>query len=82
MKTKKFKPTEKEIKDFLEKYSYSQKEVKNTEGFGGSPCAVSEMAINFGYVWLFEYHKWIKKDNASYTNNDEKIVEYLRENDI
>ena len=78
MATKKFKPTEQEIKGFLKKFGFTQKQVKETEGFKGSTCAVSEMAINFGYVWLPKSKKWIQKNNSFYSDTDELIVEYLR----
>lgn len=78
MATGRFKPTEKEIKDFLKEFGFTQKEVKEKEGFSGGSCAVSEMAINFGYVFLPKRKKWINKNNSFYSDTDELIVKHLR----
>ena len=77
----KFKPKEEDIKKFVEEFGFTQKEIKETEGFKGGNCAVIEMAINFGYVWIEKYKVWIRKNNAFYSDYDELIVEYLRENE-
>ena len=70
---------EDEVKRFIKEFGFSQKEVKDSEVFRGSSCAVSEMAINFGYVWVDKFRKWIKKDHMMYDLRDEEVVDYIRE---
>lgn len=68
-----------EVKRFMKQWGSSQKEVKDLEGFSGSALAVSEMAINFGYVWVEKFRKWVNKDNSSYDQRDEEVLSYIRE---
>lgn len=68
-----------EVKAFIQKWGSSQKEVKEVEGFSGSSSAVSEMAINFGYVWVEKFRKWINKNNSFYDQRDEEVLSYIRE---
>lgn len=68
-----------EVKRFMKEWGSSQKEVKDVEGFSGSASAVSEMAINFGYVWVEKFRKWVNKDNSSYDQRDEEVLSYIRE---
>lgn len=68
-----------EVKRFMKQWGSSQKEVKDVEGFSGSASAVSEMAINFGYVWVEKFRKWVNKDNSSYDQRDEEVLSYIRE---
>jgi len=70
---------EDEVKRFIKEFGFSQKEVKDSEGFSGGSCAVSEMAINFGYVWVDKFRKWIKKNHMMYDLRDEEVVDYIRE---
>lgn len=70
---------EDEVKRFIKEFGFSQKEVKESEGLSGGSCAVSEMAINFGYVWVDKFRKWIKKDHMMYDLRDEEVVDYIRE---
>ncbi len=67
-----------EVKRFIGEYGISQKEVKDVEGFKGSSCAVSEMAVNFGYVWIEKFKKWVNKNNSSYDVRDEEVLTYIR----
>ena len=68
-----------EVKRFMKEWGSSQKEVKAVEGFSGSTSAVSEMAINFGYVWVDKFRKWVNKNNSSYDQRDEEVLSYIRE---
>ena len=67
-----------EVKRFIGEFGMSQKEVKEAEGFRGSSCAVSEMAINFGYVWIDKFKKWLNKNNSCYDIRDEEVLNYIR----
>ena len=68
-----------EVKRFMKQWGSSQKEVKAVEGFAGSASAVSEMAINFGYVWVEKFRKWVNKNNSFYDQRDEEVLSYIRE---
>ena len=68
-----------EVKRFMEEFGLKQKEVKDLEGFNGGTLAVSEMCINFGYVWVDKFQKWINKNNSSYDLRDDEVVNYIRE---
>lgn len=70
---------EDEVKRFIGEFGYKQKEVKDLEGFGGGTLAVSEMCINFGYVWIDKFKKWVNKNNSSYDLRDEQVLDYIRE---
>lgn len=67
------------VKQFIEDFGMKQKEVKESEGFNGSSSAVSEMAINFGYFWVDKFKRWVNKDNSSYNERDEEVLDYIRE---
>lgn len=68
-----------EVKRFVKAWGQSQKEVKELEDIHGNACAVSEMAINFGYVWVDKFKKWIKKNHMLYDQRDEVVLGYIRE---
>ena len=67
-----------EVKRFVEEYGLSQSAVKQLEGFKGGSSAVSEMAVNFGYVWATKFKKWINKNNSNYDERDEVVLDYIR----
>jgi len=71
---------EDEIKRFVKEHGMSQTAVKRLEGFKGGTDAVSEMAINFGYVWIEKSKKWINKNNSNFDERDEVVLNYIREN--
>jgi len=71
--------TEDEIKRFMKEYGMSQTAVKHLEGFNGSSSAVSEMCINFGYVWIDKFKKWVNKDNSNFDERDEVVLNLIRE---
>lgn len=67
-----------EVKQFVKVWGQSQTDLKSLEGLKGDSCAVSEMLINFGYVWVEKYKKWFAKNNSSYTKREETILAYIR----
>lgn len=69
-----------EVKRFMDEHGLKQKEVKDIEGFHGGTVAVSEMAINFGYVWVEKFKKWVNKNNSNYDERDEVVLNYIRSN--
>lgn len=71
---------QKEAKRFVKEWGQTQKEVKEVNGFRGSSLAVSEMAINFGYIWVDNFKKWIYKDNSNFDERDEIVLDYIKEN--
>ncbi len=71
--------TEDEVKRFIKEFGMSQTAVKKLEGFNGDSGAVAEMAINFGYVWVDTFKKWINKNNSNYDERDEVVLNYIRD---
>lgn len=67
-----------ELATFKKEYAQSQTSLKSIEGLKGDSSAVSEMLVNFGYVWIDDWSKWVAKNNSSYTERDDEIVEFLR----
>ena len=68
-----------EVKRFIEEYGLKHKEAKNLEGFSGGISAESEGLINVGYVWVDKFKKWLNKNNSSYDERDEVVLDYIRE---
>ena len=70
------------IKKFIDTYGSEDAEVAEVEGLEcgpeEDPTALSEMAINLGYFWVEKYQRWVKKDNSFYTEEDQRIVEILK----
>ena len=45
----------------------------------GNSIKPAEMAINFGYVWVDTFKKWINKNNSNYDERDEVVLNYIRD---
>lgn len=71
--------TEDEIKRFMKEFGTSQTKLKEIEGLRGDSCAVSEMLINFGYVWVDKFKKWVNKNNSNYDERDEVVLNFIRQ---
>ena len=73
---------QRKIKRFIDIYGSEDAELADIEGIEYSSeedlSAFSEMAINLGYFWVEKYQRWVKKDNSFYNEEDQRIVEILK----
>lgn len=71
--------SKKEVKEFCKQWGQTDSEAGSNLDYDEEDGGFSELMMD-DYVWVESLGVWVPENNSFYTDRDNEIVEYIKEN--